>query len=80
DVQRNAYAQTAVAPFAVRAKPGAPVAVPISWDQLDDPDLDAQRWTIADAAEQGRANPWAGLMNHGRSLGPARRLLHSRRG
>jgi bifunctional non-homologous end joining protein LigD len=80
DVQRNAYAQTAVAPFAVRAKPGAPVAVPISWRQLDDPRLDAQRWTIADAAEQGRANPWAGLMNHGRSLGPARRLLRSRRG
>jgi bifunctional non-homologous end joining protein LigD len=80
DVQRNAYAQTAVAPFAVRAEPGAPVAVPISWRQLDDPRLDAQRWTIADAAEQGRANPWAGLMNHGRSLGPARRLLRSRRG
>jgi bifunctional non-homologous end joining protein LigD len=80
DVQRNAYAQTAVAPFAVRAEPGAPVAVPISWRQLDDPRLDAQRWTIADAAEQGRADPWAGLMNHGRSLGPARRLLRSRRG
>ncbi|MET7517561.1 non-homologous end-joining DNA ligase [Streptomyces sp. NPDC005480] len=80
DVQRNAYAQTAVAPFAVRAEPGAPVAAPISWRQLDDPRLDAQRWTIADAAEQGRANPWAGLMNHGRSLGPARRLLRSRRG
>ncbi|MGX1669337.1 non-homologous end-joining DNA ligase [Streptomyces sp. NPDC055400] len=80
DVQRNAYAQTAVAPFAVRAKPGAPVAAPISWRQLDDPRLDAQRWTIADAAEQGRADPWAGLMNHGRSLGPARRLLRSRRG
>lgn len=57
DVQRNGYAQTAVAPFAVRAKPGAPVAVPISWDQLDDPDLDARRWTIADAVEQARTTP-----------------------
>lgn len=43
DVQRNAYAQTAVVPFAVRAKPGVLVAVPISWSQLDDPRLDAQR-------------------------------------
>ncbi|MFF1400889.1 non-homologous end-joining DNA ligase [Streptomyces sp. NPDC058287] len=79
DVQRNAYAQTAVVPFAVRAKPGAPVAVPISWSQLDDPHLDARRWSIADAAEQGRADPWAGLMQRGRSLGPARRLLDSLR-
>jgi bifunctional non-homologous end joining protein LigD len=79
DVQRNAYAQTAVAPFAVRAKPGAPVAVPLSWSQLDDPHLDARRWTIADAAEQGGTNPWAGLMQRGRSLGPARRLLDSLR-
>ncbi|MEK0100676.1 non-homologous end-joining DNA ligase [Streptomyces sp. A475] len=79
DVQRNAYAQTAVAPFAVRAKPGAPVAVPISWSQLDDPHLDARRWSITDAAEQGRADPWAGLMQRGRSLGPARRLLDSLR-
>jgi len=34
DVARNAWAQTAVAPFAVRALPGAPVAVPIRWDEL----------------------------------------------
>ncbi|WP_117211245.1 non-homologous end-joining DNA ligase [Allorhizocola rhizosphaerae] len=35
DVARNGYAQTAVAPFAVRALPGAPVAAPIEWSQLD---------------------------------------------
>ncbi|WP_330336942.1 non-homologous end-joining DNA ligase [Streptomyces sp. NBC_00557] len=75
DVQRNAYAQTAVAPYTVRARPGAPVAVPLSWDQLDDPGLDARRWTLADAAEQARTDPWAGLPGRGRSLGPARRRL-----
>ncbi|MFV0132758.1 non-homologous end-joining DNA ligase [Streptomyces sp. HMX87] len=75
DVQRNAYAQTAVAPFTVRARPGAPVAAPITWDQLDDPALHARRWTIADAVEQARTNPWAGVMSRARSLGPARRRL-----
>lgn len=35
DTNRNAYAQTAVAPYAVRARAGAPVAVPISWHELD---------------------------------------------
>jgi bifunctional non-homologous end joining protein LigD len=80
DVQRNGYAQTAVAPYAVRAEPGAPVAVPISWDQLDDPGLDARRWTIADAVEQAGTNPWAGLASRGRSLTPAGRRLADLRG
>jgi bifunctional non-homologous end joining protein LigD len=80
DVQRNGYAQTAVAPFAVRAKPGAPVAVPISRAQLDDPDLGARHWTIADAVEQARADPWVGLPSRGRALGPARRRLDGLRG
>ncbi|MEV0636620.1 non-homologous end-joining DNA ligase [Streptomyces sp. NPDC050619] len=75
DVQRNAYAQTAVVPYTVRAKPGAPVATPLTWDQLDDPDLDARRWTIADAVEQARTDPWAGVPAKGRALGPARRRL-----
>lgn len=35
DVARNGYAQTAVAPYAVRARPGAPVAVPIDWGELN---------------------------------------------
>ncbi|MFE9168885.1 non-homologous end-joining DNA ligase [Streptomyces kebangsaanensis] len=80
DVQRNGYAQTAVAPFTVRARPGAPVAVPIAWDQLDDPDLGPRRWTIADAVDQARTDPWAGVPRRGRALGPARRRLDSLRG
>ncbi|WP_112468901.1 non-homologous end-joining DNA ligase [Streptomyces triticisoli] len=80
DIQRNGYAQTAVAPFTVRARPGAPVAAPISWDQLDDPDLGPRRWTIADAVDQARTDPWAGVPRRGRALGPARRRLDSLRG
>ncbi|MFF0792961.1 non-homologous end-joining DNA ligase [Streptomyces spiralis] len=80
DVQRNAYAQTAVAPYTVRARPGAPVAVPLSWDQLDATDLGPRRWTIADALDQARARPWAGLPTRGRALGPARRRLDALRG
>ncbi|GHB16442.1 ATP-dependent DNA ligase [Streptomyces viridiviolaceus] len=80
DVQRNAYAQTAVAPFTVRALPGAPVATPLSWDELEDPALHARRWTVADAVEQARTRPWAGIMSRARSLGPARRRLNALRG
>jgi bifunctional non-homologous end joining protein LigD len=35
DTNRNAYAQTAVALYAVRARAGAPVAIPITWRELD---------------------------------------------
>ena len=79
DVQRNAYAQTAVAPWSVRARPGAPVAAPLAWDQLDDPGLHARRWTLADAADQARTDPWGDLPRTGRALGPARRRLDALR-
>lgn len=46
DVARNAYAQTGVAPYAVRALPGAPVATPLEWDELEDKRLTAQTYTI----------------------------------
>ncbi|MFF7450406.1 MULTISPECIES: non-homologous end-joining DNA ligase [unclassified Streptomyces] len=80
DIQRNGYAQTAVAPYTVRAKPGAPVATPMAWAQLDDPGLDARRWSIEDAVEQARTQPWAGVLTKGRALGPARRRLDALRG
>ncbi|MEU5897521.1 non-homologous end-joining DNA ligase [Streptomyces venezuelae] len=80
DVQRNGYAQTAVAPFSMRATPGAPVAVPIAWEQLDDPAVNARSWTIDTAVEQARTEPWAGVLRSGRALGPARRKLRALRG
>ncbi|WP_329037775.1 non-homologous end-joining DNA ligase [Streptomyces sp. NBC_01725] len=75
DVQRNAYAQTAVAPFSVRPREGAPVATPISWDQLKDPEVNARRWTVTNVLEQARTRPWSGVPARGRALGPARRRL-----
>lgn len=75
DVQRNAYAQTAVAPYAVRALPGGPVAMPLAREELDDPALTARRWTIATAGERARKDPWSDAPRRGRSLGPARRRL-----
>ena len=35
-----------VAPYAVRPADGAPVSAPITWTELDDPDLRSDRWTI----------------------------------
>ena len=46
DYTQNAINKTLVAPFSPRPAPGAPVSVPITWDELDDPDLRPDRWTI----------------------------------
>jgi bifunctional non-homologous end joining protein LigD len=46
DFTQNAINKTLVAPYSVRAGPGAPVSAPIRWEELDDPDLHPDRWTI----------------------------------
>lgn len=75
DVQRNAYGQTAIAPYAVRARPGAPVATPLAWPEVDDPDLDAGRWTMKTVTDRLDSDPWQDALRRGRSLAPARRRL-----
>lgn len=75
DAARNGYAQTAVAPFAVRTRPGAPVAVPVGWDELDDPDLTARRWTVTDLGDRLDSEPWAGLARHAHGVAAAGRRL-----
>jgi bifunctional non-homologous end joining protein LigD len=46
DFTQNAPIRTLVAPYSVRPAPGAPVSAPITWDELDDPDLGPERWTV----------------------------------
>ena len=52
DVARNTYGQTAVAPYAVRARAGAPVATPLAWEELEDPALSPRRWSLASVPER----------------------------
>ena len=52
DYTQNTYIKTLVAPYSVRPADGAPVSAPISWDELDDPDLRSDRWTIRTVVER----------------------------
>jgi bifunctional non-homologous end joining protein LigD len=65
DVMRNAYAQTVVAPYSVRARPGAPVATPLRWEELEDSGLTPHQFTLRTVGERldrlGKSDPWAGL-------------------
>jgi bifunctional non-homologous end joining protein LigD len=46
DYTQNVKNKTLVAPYSPRPAAGAPVSVPIEWDELDDPDLRPDRWTL----------------------------------
>lgn len=62
DYLRNERGQTAVAPFSTRARAGAPVAVPISWDEMDKLDR-ANGFSLKDAiarAQNSKLDPWPG--------------------
>lgn len=63
DIMRNAYGQTAVPPYAVRAKPGAPVAMPLAWSELGDGRLRANRYRIDNAFRRlaQKDDPWQGI-------------------
>jgi bifunctional non-homologous end joining protein LigD len=74
DVARNAYGQTAVAPYSVRARAEAPVATPLDWAELDDPGLGPRRYTITNLFRRlgQKPDPWAEIGRHARSLAGAR--------
>jgi bifunctional non-homologous end joining protein LigD len=76
DVNRIAYAQHAVAPYGVRPRPKAPVAMPIHWDELSDAKLKPDRWTVATAADrlESDGDAWKGLAAHARKLPDASRF------
>ena len=52
DYTQNAVNKTLVAPFSPRPATGAPVSVPITWEELDDPDLRPDGWTIRTVGER----------------------------
>jgi len=58
DWLRNAPYSTSVVPWSLRARPGAPVAVPLAWSELDDVDPDGVGFH--DVAERLGEDPWTG--------------------
>ena len=74
DIGRNGYAQTMAAPYAVRARPGAPVSVPLDWSELDE--FDPGRHKLRNIAERlARPDPWAGMDQAATTLDKARARL-----
>lgn len=57
DYLRNDRASTAIAPYSPRAREGAPVAWPVTWEGLKKVNA-ANEVTVADAFSKRRADPW----------------------
>ncbi len=70
DYTQNAVNKTLVGPYVVRARPNASVSAPISWDELDDPELRPDRWTIETIGERlaARGDLFRGVLGEGQEL------------
>ncbi|WP_437816438.1 non-homologous end-joining DNA ligase [Sorangium sp. So ce1078] len=61
DYLRNTRGATSVAAYSTRARPGAPVSAPLSWEELG-PEMRSDRFTLRNLPERLaslRADPWA---------------------
>ena len=77
DVMRNAYGQTGVVPYSIRALPGAPVATPLALEELGDRRLEPRRWHLKNIMRRlgQRDDPWKDIRRHAASARRARRKL-----
>ena len=79
DTGRNGYSATFAAAYAVRAKPGAPVSAPCTWEEIESGEVGPRSFTLRTMASRVAAvgDLWLDMQRHGRSL--RRPMEHLRR-
>lgn len=77
DYLRNSQTATAVAPYAVRAREGAPVATPLFWPEVENARLRSDFYTIATVHKKIKrdGNPWEQFYRCATTLTKAKKLL-----
>jgi bifunctional non-homologous end joining protein LigD len=77
DYMRNSYGQLLVAPYSVRAKPGAPVAIPLDWEEAFSPGIDPRSFTIKNVLGRlaKKGDPWIGRWTKRFAIDKASRKL-----
>lgn len=70
DIGRNGYSATFAATYAVRAKPGAPVSAPCTWEELERGEVGPRTFTLRTMAGRvaGVGDLWSDLHKRKRSL------------
>ena len=77
DTGRNGYSATFAAAYAVRAKPGAPVSAPCTWEELERGEVGPRTFTVRSMADRVAqvGDVWSDLRRRRYSLrGPIQRL------
>ena len=77
DVLRNGYGQTGVVPYSLRPVPGAPVATPLDWQELENFRGDARKYSFYNIFRRlgHKEDPWRHIARSARSLKhPAKKL------
>ncbi len=80
DTARNAFGQTQVCPYSVRARNKAPVAVPLEWNEIS-AKFDPQKYTIKNIFKRlkQKRDPWKNFMKSKQSLDNAIKKLSEKR-
>jgi bifunctional non-homologous end joining protein LigD len=81
DTNRNGYAQLIAPAYAVRARKGAPVSVPLDWSELKKKSLTSSSFTIRTVFDrlENTTDPWAEFWESAVSLTKARQVLQRSR-
>lgn len=58
DWLRNGFGATGVSPYSLRPRPGAPIAMPITWDEL--PKTEPNQFRLREAGDRLATDPWEG--------------------
>jgi bifunctional non-homologous end joining protein LigD len=79
DTGRNGYSATFAAAYAVRAKPGAPVSAPCTWEELERGEVGPRTFTLRTMADRvaTAGELWSDMRRRKRSLSAAVRKLKS---
>jgi bifunctional non-homologous end joining protein LigD len=70
DVGRNGFSATFAAAYTVRAKPGAPVSAPCTWEEVERGEANPQSFTLRNMPERVSkiGDVWSEMLHRGRSL------------
>jgi bifunctional non-homologous end joining protein LigD len=73
DTGRNTYSATFAAPYAVRAKTGAPVSAPCTWAEVERGEVEPRSFTLRtmQARIAAAGDLWTDMLHGGQPLGPA---------
>ena len=77
DTGRNGYSATFAAAYTVRARRGAPVSAPCTWEEVERGEVRPGTFTLRNMPERIKkvGDVWAGMRRRGRSLkGPTEKL------